>query len=115
MKTRILKLLLPLLAALITGPAVAEWDLAGNVDLAARVFTDDARWPGQDDSTLQLSIAGSAEARWRGDDARASIIPYLRFDAIDDVNLVLVPVARVTKSTCNKNKLLSSFPVHFIL
>ena len=84
MKPRNVKLLLPLIAALVSGPVAAEWDFAGNVDLAARVFTEDARWPGQDDSTLQLSIAGSAEARWRGDDARASIIPYLRYDATDD-------------------------------
>ena len=84
MKPRILKPLLPLLVSLFAGPAGAEWDFAGNVDLAARIFTEDARWPGQDDSTLQLSIAGSAEARWRVDDARASIIPYLRYDAIDD-------------------------------
>ena len=75
-----LVLLLPTFGA---GAAQNAWDLAGSVDLAMRVFTEDARWPGQDDASAQLSIAASAELRWRGDDARASIIPYLRHDAID--------------------------------
>ncbi len=73
-----------LLASLVAGTTRADWEFAGNVDLAVRVFTKEARWSGQDDSMLQPSIAASADMRWRGDDARASIIPYLRYDAVDD-------------------------------
>jgi hypothetical protein len=73
-----------LLSALVAGASRAEWDTTGRADLAARVFTEDPRWPGQDDSALQPSIAAGADLRWRGDDARASIIPYLRYDKVDD-------------------------------
>jgi hypothetical protein len=84
----------PLLKSLVTIPFLhsalvaetgrASWDISSNVDLTARVFTEDARWPGQDDTTTQLSIAGTVEARYRGDESRASIIPYLRYDETDD-------------------------------
>ncbi len=80
---RLHSLLLFLLAALTAGAGQASWDFAGSVDLGSRLFTETPRWPGQDERRLQFSIAGTAEARWRGDDARASIIPYLRYDQVD--------------------------------
>ena len=73
-----------LLSALTAETGRASWDVSSNIDLTTRVFTQDARWPDQDDSTTQLSIAGSTEFRWRGDESRASIIPYLRYDETDD-------------------------------
>ena len=73
-----------LLSALTAEAGRASWDVSSNIDLTTRLFTEDARWQGQDDSTAQLSIAGSSEFRYRGDESRASIIPYLRYDETDD-------------------------------
>jgi len=87
MNTQLLKSLATitlLLSALVAGAGRASWDVSSNIDLTTRIFTEDARWPGQDNSTTQLSIAGSSEFRWRGDESRASIIPYLRYDETDD-------------------------------
>ena len=87
MKSPLLKLIAMLtflLPALATGTVRASWDVSSNIDLTMRAFTEDARWPGQDDATTQLSISGSTEFRWRGDTSRASIIPILRYDATDD-------------------------------
>ena len=87
MKSLPLKSLLSLaflLSALVAGAGRASWDVSSNIDLTTRIFTEDARWPDQANSTAQLSIAGSSEFRWRGDEARASIIPYLRYDETDD-------------------------------
>jgi hypothetical protein len=78
------------------GAAAAEWDVAANVDLQSRLFADPAQWQGQDSSTAQLSLAATAELRWydRGSDQRASIIPYIRIDSIDDErSLVDLPEA----------------------
>ncbi|MDH3217963.1 MAG: hypothetical protein OEO19_00390 [Gammaproteobacteria bacterium] len=87
MNTTILKSLLPLvclLPALATGTVRASWDVSSNIDLTTRIFTEDARWPGEDDTTTQLSVAGSTEFRWRGDASRASIVPTLRYDETDN-------------------------------
>jgi len=87
MKPSLVKSLLSLaflLSALVAETGRASWDISSNIDLTTRVFTEDTRWPGQDDSTTQFSIAGSTEFRWRGDESRASIIPYLRYDETDD-------------------------------
>ena len=86
MKSSVLKPLasLALLPALVVGAARASWDVSANVDLTTRSFTEDARWPGQDDATTQLSVGGTAEFRWRADGSRASIIPTLRYDDTDD-------------------------------
>jgi len=73
-----------LLSALVAETGKASWDISSNIDLTTRSFTEDARWSGQDDATTQLSIAGTTELRWRGDESRASIIPYLRYDETDD-------------------------------
>jgi len=73
-----------LLSAFAAGAGRASWDVSSNIDLTTRIFTEDARWPGQDNSTAQLSIAGSSEFRWRGDESRASIISYLRYDETDN-------------------------------
>jgi hypothetical protein len=87
MKSPLLKSLVTisfLLSALAAETGRASWDVSSSVDLTTRVFTEDARWPGQDDATTQLSIAGTVEARYRGEESRASIIPYLRYDKTDD-------------------------------
>jgi hypothetical protein len=87
MKSTLLKSLLTLaflLSAFVAEADGASWDISSNIDLTTRVFTEDPRWPGQDDTTTQFSIAGSTEFRWRGDESRASIIPYLRYDATDE-------------------------------
>jgi len=69
--------------------AVADdgnWDIAANADLQSRYFTQDAQWAGQDSNSGAVSLAFSAEFRWRNTegDQRASIIPYLRWDRTDD-------------------------------
>ena len=85
MNNPLLKILLVcLLPALLAGTGRASWDISSNIDLTARIFTEDPRWEGQDDSTVQYSIAGTLDARWRGEESRASLIPYLRYDATDD-------------------------------
>ena len=87
MKSPLLKSLVTisfLHSALVAETGRASWDISTNDDLTTRVFTEDPRWPGQDDATTQLSIGGSVEARYRGEDSRASIIPYLRYDETDD-------------------------------
>ena len=87
MNTSLLKSLatIPLLfSVLFAETGRASWDISSKLDLSTRIFTEDTRWPGQDDSTTQLSIAGSTEFRWRGEESRASIIPYLRHDETDD-------------------------------
>ena len=84
MKARFPQITVLLLAALAALPAGAGWDNAARIDLGGRVFFDDPRWPGQEDANLQPWLAASAEWRWRGDGSRASIIPYLRHDWIDD-------------------------------
>jgi hypothetical protein len=64
----------------------SNWDIAANVDLQSRYFTQDAQWAGQDSDGGAVSLAFSAEFRWRNSngDQRASIIPYLRWDQTDD-------------------------------
>lgn len=87
MNTKLLKSLatIPLLlSALVAETGRAARDISSNIDLTTRIFTEDTRWPGQDDSTSQLSIAGTVGARYRGETSRASIIPYLRYDETDD-------------------------------
>ena len=67
MKNPLLKtLLVCLLPVLLAGTGRASWDISSNIDLTARIFTEDPRWEGQDDSTVQYSIAGTLDARWRG-------------------------------------------------
>lgn len=73
-----------LLSVLVTGTGRASWDVSSSVDLTTRTFTQNARWPGQDNSTTQFSLGGTVDARWRGEQSRASIIPYLRWDETDD-------------------------------
>jgi len=63
----------------------ASWDLAGNVELQSRFFARDGLWPGQASQAAQLSLAATADLRWRsaGGDQRASFIPFLRWDEVD--------------------------------
>ncbi len=62
------------------------WDWSSNVEVQSRLFARNALWPGQGSQTAQVSLAATTELRWRnGDgDQRASIIPYLRRDSVDD-------------------------------
>ncbi|TNF89657.1 MAG: hypothetical protein JSU67_14710 [Gammaproteobacteria bacterium] len=87
MKSSRLKSLLSLailLSAFVAEAGRASWEISSSIDLGMRIFMENPRWPNQDDATTQLSIAGTTELRWRGDDSRASIIPYLRYDETDD-------------------------------
>ena len=63
----------------------ASWDWSGNLELQSRFFTREALWPGQASGTSHLSLAGTAEARWRSGtgNQRASFIPFLRWDEAD--------------------------------
>ncbi len=78
-----LALLLASTAAMADG---ASWDQAGNVEVQSRLFARDAFWPGQGSQAAQVSLAAKAELRWRNaaGDQRASIIPFLRRDSVDD-------------------------------
>jgi hypothetical protein len=86
MRTTRLLLLALLLPALVANADEASWDLGANVEMQSRFFTQDARWPGQESQAGQISLAATIELRWRNadDDQRASIIPYLRWDAEDE-------------------------------
>jgi hypothetical protein len=86
MRTTRLLLLALLLPALVANADEASWDLGANVEMQSRFFTQDARWPGQESQAGQISVAATVELRWRNadDDQRASIIPYLRWDAEDE-------------------------------
>ena len=81
---------LPALALLVASSAAvaddATWDWSSNVELQSRLFAQDALWPGQGSQTAQVSLAATTELRWRNGegDQRASIIPYLRRDSVDD-------------------------------
>lgn len=89
-------LLASLLSALVAKADEASWDLSANVELQSRFFAQDARWPGQESDAAQLSVATTAEFRWRNaeGDQRASIIPYLRWDQADNErSLVDLPEA----------------------
>jgi hypothetical protein len=80
-----------LLPALVANADEASWDLGANVEMQSRFFTQDARWPGQESQAGQISLAATVELRWRNadDDQRASIIPYLRWDAEDEERSLL--------------------------
>jgi len=79
--------LILLLAAISVSPArAAETDISGSLEVQARTFWHDPAWAGQDDQALQASVVSITEFRWRNDDGnqRASLIPYLRWDATDE-------------------------------
>lgn len=82
--TIILLLAAPLLAS---SPARGgEVDFSGSIELQTRTAWNDPAWFGQDDQAVLGSVAAIAEVRWRNEDGnqRASLIPYLRWDANDD-------------------------------
>lgn len=80
-------------------PARAEeatWDWGGDVELQSRFFASDALWPGQVSQAAQVSIAATAELRWRNaaGNQRASFIPFLRWDEADtERSLIDLPEA----------------------
>jgi hypothetical protein len=63
-----------------------EVERSASVELQARTSLNDPAWVGQDDQALQGSVAAIAEFRWRNEDdnQRASVMPFLRWDANDD-------------------------------
>ncbi len=75
-----------LLTPLAATTGEAAWDGAGNVELQSRFFAGDAQWPGQSGQIAQAALAATAELRWRNTagNQRASIMPYLRRDSVDD-------------------------------
>jgi hypothetical protein len=81
---------LVVMAILLSSPAAyaeeASWDLAGNVEVQSRLFARDALWAGQDSQAAQVSLAATAELRWRNGagNQRASFIPFLRWDEADN-------------------------------
>jgi hypothetical protein len=81
-------LLVSLLAALLPiSPARGgELDISGNLEAQVRSFWQDPAWVGQDDRALQPTVVSTTEIRWynAAGDQRAALIPYLRWDAIDD-------------------------------
>lgn len=62
----------------------ASWDISSNLQLTSRTFSENASWLGQDDRSTQFSLSGSSELRWRRGNQRASIMPYLRWDDVDE-------------------------------
>ena len=81
-----LLVLVTLLSSLAARADEASWDWSGNVEVQNRFFARDALWPGQESQAAQVAIATTAELRWRNatGNQRASVIPYLRWDATDD-------------------------------
>ena len=75
-----------LLTPLAATTGEAAWDGAGNIQLQSRFFAGDAQWPGQAGQIAQAALAATAELRWRNaaGNQRASIMPYLRRDSVDD-------------------------------
>jgi len=78
----------PILALLIMAAPViggAEWDMSASLEVQARLFSKSSAWSGQESSHGQYSLAALGDFRWRNDadNQRASIIPYLRWDASD--------------------------------
>ena len=63
-----------------------ELDISGNVEAQVRSFWQDPAWVGQDDRALQPTVVSTTEIRWynAAGNQRAALIPYLRWDAIDD-------------------------------
>jgi len=84
--TTIVGLLAVLLGSVAAQAGESSWDGAGHVELQSRLFADDAAWAGQQPQRMQVSVAATAELRWRNGrgNQRASFIPVLRWDAADD-------------------------------
>jgi hypothetical protein len=65
--------------------AGAEWDMSASLEVQTRLFSNSSAWSGQESSRGQFSLAALGDFRWRNNvgNQRASIIPYLRWDASD--------------------------------
>lgn len=74
-----------LLSSFVVHAEEATWDWGADIELQSRFFARDALWPGQMSQAAQLSIAATAELRWRNatGNQRASFIPVLRWDEAD--------------------------------
>jgi len=85
-----------LLSSLAAHAEEASWAWGGDLELQSRFFAQDALWPGQASQAGQISIAATAELRWRSaaGNQRASFIPFLRWDEADaERSLVDLPEA----------------------
>jgi len=85
-----------LLSSLAAHAEEASWDWGGDLELQSRFFAQDTLWPGQASQAGQISIAATAELRWRSaaGNQRASFIPFLRWDEADaERSLVDLPEA----------------------
>ena len=85
-----------LLSSLVAHAEEASWDWGADIEFQSRFFARDALWPGQASQATRLSIAATAELRWRNaaGDQRASFIPFLRWDEADtERSLVDLPEA----------------------
>jgi len=85
-----------LLSSFVAHAEEATWDWGADIELQSRFFARDALWPGQASQAAQVSIAATAELRWRNaaGNQRAAFIPFLRWDATDaDRSLVDLPEA----------------------
>jgi hypothetical protein len=91
LRTNIALVTLALLSALNVRADEPAWDIAANVDLQTRIFTQDSRWAGQDSGSVEASLAVAAEFRWRDRDRgqRISVTPYLRWDETDSERSLL--------------------------
>jgi hypothetical protein len=91
-----LAVLAVLLSSLGVHAEESTWDWGADVELQSRFFARDALWPGQASQAAQISIAATAELRWRNatGNQRASFIPFLRWDEADtERSLVDLPEA----------------------
>jgi len=94
-KLRIIVLAI-LLSSLAAHAEETSWNWGGDLELQSRFFAQDALWPGQASQAAQVSIAATAELRWRSSagNQRVSFIPFLRWDEADkERSLVDLPEA----------------------
>jgi hypothetical protein len=76
--------LLVILSPLASFADESSWDMAFDIGLEARAFADDPMWSGQDSQLGQYAVDAQAEFRWRKGRQRAALLPYARWDGVDD-------------------------------
>ena len=79
-------LALPAITALAAAADIDAVDLSADVTIESRLFTDGPAWAGQSGSRLHTALAATMQLRWRANDDRfrASLLPAIRIDALDD-------------------------------
>jgi hypothetical protein len=76
--------LILLLSPFVSTADESDWSIALDVGLEARAFAESPMWSGQDSKHGQLAVNAQAEIRWRSGSQRAALIPYARWDQVDD-------------------------------